>query len=271
VTQEFYSNGKLLLTGEYAILDGAVGLALPTTYGQRLQISETDTPDIHWQSYDHNNAVWYAARFNLQSLQRTDATHTKDEIQTTTTLAKLLVEARKLNPLFLSNVKGIAVKAVLDFPLDWGLGSSSTLINCIAQWARVDAYTLLWNAFSGSGYDIACAQHNKAVLYALEAGQPTVTEIDFNPPFKDQLYFVHLNKKQNSRDGIAQYRNRTFDRALLINAISGLTEEFCLCSSLTDFEKLIAGVVILYWPPEGILLQIISTKKGTTLLYPFQK
>jgi hypothetical protein len=34
----FYSNGKLLITGEYLILDGAKGLALPTKMGQNLSV-----------------------------------------------------------------------------------------------------------------------------------------------------------------------------------------------------------------------------------------
>ena len=33
-TQTFYSNGKLLITGEYVVLDGAKALALPTKFGQ---------------------------------------------------------------------------------------------------------------------------------------------------------------------------------------------------------------------------------------------
>ena len=35
---EFYSNGKLLLTGEYVVLNGALSLALPTIYGQHLKV-----------------------------------------------------------------------------------------------------------------------------------------------------------------------------------------------------------------------------------------
>ena len=30
----FYSNGKLLITGEYVILDGALSLAVPSLLGQ---------------------------------------------------------------------------------------------------------------------------------------------------------------------------------------------------------------------------------------------
>jgi ATP-dependent Clp endopeptidase proteolytic subunit ClpP len=38
MTQTYHANGKLLLTGEYFILDGAVGLALPTKFGQSLSV-----------------------------------------------------------------------------------------------------------------------------------------------------------------------------------------------------------------------------------------
>lgn len=34
----FKSNGKLLLTGEYLVLDGAVALALPTKMGQIMTV-----------------------------------------------------------------------------------------------------------------------------------------------------------------------------------------------------------------------------------------
>jgi hypothetical protein len=36
--QTFYSNGKLLITGEYLVLDGAKAFALPTKFGQSLII-----------------------------------------------------------------------------------------------------------------------------------------------------------------------------------------------------------------------------------------
>ena len=35
---KFYSHGKLLLTAEYAVLDGAKALALPTKLGQSLEV-----------------------------------------------------------------------------------------------------------------------------------------------------------------------------------------------------------------------------------------
>ena len=37
---EFYSNGKLLLTSEYVVLDGIECLALPTKFGQSLSVKK---------------------------------------------------------------------------------------------------------------------------------------------------------------------------------------------------------------------------------------
>ena len=41
-SQSYYSNGKLLITGEYAVLDGALSLALPTKFGQELNVFQTE-------------------------------------------------------------------------------------------------------------------------------------------------------------------------------------------------------------------------------------
>ena len=235
MSREFYSNGKLLLTGEYVILNGAIGLAVPTTYGQTLHVSENEGSIIKWTSIAYDGSIWFETHFNGRTLDITLAS----DIEIAKTLQKILKQAIVLNPSFLSNSKGYSIETQLDFDRTWGLGSSSTLINNIAQWAQVDAYQLLWNAFSGSGYDIACAQHNTPILYQIEKNKAKVSKIVFNPSFKDQLFFIHLNKKQNSRDGIAAYKKREIDKGLLIEQINKLTQKIAKCSDLSDFEKLI--------------------------------
>jgi len=50
----FYSNGKLLLTGEYVVLDGALSLAIPTQFGQSLTVKEINAPKLIWKSLDKN-------------------------------------------------------------------------------------------------------------------------------------------------------------------------------------------------------------------------
>ena len=46
----YQSNGKLLLTGEYVVLDGALSLAVPTKFGQSMHVENIDQPKIIWKS-----------------------------------------------------------------------------------------------------------------------------------------------------------------------------------------------------------------------------
>jgi mevalonate kinase len=238
-----YSNGKLLLTGEYLVIDGAKALALPTTFGQELEINILNEPVLIWESYQNDGSQWLQVEFNLPTLKIITATFDSKRDGGNDILAEnllhILLEAKNLNPSFLSKKQGFLVKSNLTFPINWGLGSSSTLINNIAQWAGVDAYKLLTKTFGGSGYDIACAQNNQAITYSLKDHKPWVEKVHFDPVFKDQLFFVHLNKKQNSREGIAQYKNNKRDINTFVKQISDLTNEIIICEDLFCFEKII--------------------------------
>jgi len=240
--EEYYSNGKLLLTSEYFVLDGAKALAVPTTCGQDLTIAPLKEPQVIWQSFTNEGECWLEAIFDLPRLRLVSATFEATEDGGNDTLAEklkeILLEARKLNPEFLNSEKGIHVKTNLTFPKDWGLGTSSTLINNLASWAQVNPYQLLANTFGGSGYDIACAKHNTPILYAKVGQIPLVEKVDFNPCFKDQLYFVYLNKKQNSREGIQHYKSLKNSLTSEIQHFSDLTDAFVKCTNVYDFEKL---------------------------------
>ena len=255
--KEFYSNGKLLLSGEYAILDGALGLAIPTSYGQSLQVTPTSSGVLEWTSLDENDHSWFSAAFDLANLK---VVSTSDESMAQT-LAHLLLEANAQNPLLLIDSDGFEVTTRLTFPRSWGLGTSSTLINNLAQWGRVDAYQLLWNAFGGSGYDIACAQHNSPITYQRLDGEPKVETIDFDPIFKDSLYFVHLNQKQSSKEAIANYRNRQFDRNKLIQEISSITHRMIEVPTLAGFESLMET-------HENLLSSVLQEQPVKQRLFP---
>jgi len=239
----FYSNGKLLITGEYLVLDGAKALALPTKYGQHLEVKKIDEPKLIWESYSDSNDLWLQVEFDLPRLRIISETFDSELDGGNDTLAfdlqNILFEAKKLNLEFLSNEQGFYVRSKLTFARNWGLGSSSTLINNVAQWAKVDAFKLQFDTFGGSAYDIACAQNNTPVVYQLKDKNPLIEEaINFDPSFKRQLYFVHLNKKQNSREGITHYQNFNQNVNTFLEEISKLTEEFINCDALNDFEKL---------------------------------
>lgn len=232
--EKYYSNGKLLLTGEYLVLDGATSLALPTKYGQELIVEKIDPPYVNWESLDVNGNQWFHSKFELPSFE----SDCNNEIAST--LLNILKEAQNLNPKFLTEGSGLQVQTKVSFPNNWGLGTSSTLINNIAQWAKVDAFELLNNSFGGSGYDIACAQNNSSILYSLQNGKPIVEVVDFDPCFKNQLYFVHLNKKQNSKEGIKNYKDISKNSADFNKEISGITIQLLNCKDLSDFNKLLA-------------------------------
>lgn len=235
--QSFYSNGKLLLTGEYMVLDGALALALPTKFGQSLTVKEGNNQEIKWISYDHDGSIWFEGIIPFKSIQ--NKTHSNNTNSVKNTLIDILHQAHVLNPDFLHRSKGYEISTRLTFPKFWGLGTSSTLINNIAQWLQVDAYSLLKNSFGGSGYDIACAQHNTPILYHLEANQPVVKPVVFNPSFKNQIYFVYLNKKQSSKNAIFSYYNKQNDLQQTIPAISKLTQQILEVGEAKDFAQLL--------------------------------
>lgn len=236
--KEFYSNGKLLITGEYAVLDGAKALAVPTKFGQSLEIETSEGKNVEWNSFDENGNLWFQGEFDFKN---GEFRQIKGEKAVSTRLVEILNEAHKLNPERLSTGKtGIRVNTRLNFNRNWGLGTSSTLINNIANWFDVDAFKLLRNTFGGSGYDIAAAQNEQAITYQLTQNGASVLKSNFHPDYSDNIFFVYLNEKKNSRDAIEHYKALPeANKTGLSEKISSLTEQFLNCTTLIEFELLI--------------------------------
>ncbi|WP_298782451.1 GYDIA family GHMP kinase [uncultured Polaribacter sp.] len=259
----FYSNGKLLLTGEYLVLDGAKALAVPTKFGQDLTVEKIKEQQLIWGSFTNTGECWFEAVFDLPKLRLVNCTFNSDKEGSAEfiaeTLLEILKEARAMNSDFLNSENGFVVKTQLTFPRNWGLGSSSTLISSVASWAKVDAFKLLWNSFKGSGYDIACAQNDISIFYQIENKKPIIREVEFNPTFKENLFFVHLNQKQDSKEGIAKFRESGENFEKELERISIISDEFLKASSIIDFNKLIVE-------HEEIISSIIKLKpvKQTT-------
>lgn len=241
--ENFYSNGKLLLTGEYLVLDGAKSLAIPTKFGQDLIVEKIKEPQLIWGSFTSAGECWFEAVFDLPKLRLVSCTFSTDKEGNADviaeTLLEILQEAKRLNPDFLQTDNGFVIKTELTFPRNWGLGSSSTLISSIANWAQVDAFQLLWNSFKGSGYDIACAQNNTPIFYQIKNKKPLVKQVVFNPSFKENLFFVHLNQKQDSKEGIAKFRENGLDFTKEITRISEISDAFLNAITIEEFNQLI--------------------------------
>lgn len=237
----FFSRGKLLLTGEYLILYGALGIALPTIKGQYLIVSKKKSCSssiIHWKSYDNFNNIWFEAIFNLPYLE----IFYKTEDSIAFRLKRLLLKSKKIQKKFLCsfNLTKIKVKTKIEFPMNWGLGSSSTLINNIAKWAKINPFKLIGGDFPGSGYDTACVSKSKPIIYQFYKKNPHIVPIKFNPPFKDKLFFLYLNKKQNTYESIQFfYSKENFFAKNFVNSISSITLKILYCKTLEEFEKLL--------------------------------
>jgi mevalonate kinase len=231
----FYSNGKLLITGEYLVLDGAKAFALPTKFGQNLIIENGTNKEIIWKSYNVDQKIWFEDTISFNEI----INNIKEEIETVkTTLINILHEAYLLNSAFIDNADGYEVTTLLTFPKNWGLGTSSTLLNNIAQWTRIDAFTLLKNSFGGSGYDIACAQNDTPIIYSLEQNSPVVEQVNFNPAFTENIYFVYLNKKQSSKTAIkAYYNNKNNHLAKNIMDNNKITDAVIRAKTLKEFAN----------------------------------
>ncbi len=235
--QYFYANGKLLLSGEYFVLDGAKSLALPTKLGQSLSVrySSSFSPTLRWKSYDCNDELWFEAMFEFWQFNCLQTSSSKEA----QLLQKMFKEIRKTNLHFLRDNVDVEVSTHLNFPLFWGLGSSSTLIYNMANWGRVNPFELFKGISQGSGYDVACAGNDGAIIYRRKSHETFCDNAKFEPTFKDNLYFLYLGRKQNSNEGINLYQKRFDKDTKTIDEISCITDNMLTCESLEEFEKLI--------------------------------
>src|SRR5690625_1684834 len=238
----FHSNGKLLLTAEFLVIDGAQALALPCQYGQSLNVEPLEEPEILWESYTDEGKRWFEAIFSVRDNQVKHVPYQSNyqNKETAQRLAEIFQVLLEMKP-DLFNKKGYAFKSRLEFPQIWGLGSSSTLLNNLATWAGVDAYELSDRTFGGSGYDIACAQSDGPILYQRKNKQkPVVESVNFNPDFKSFIFFVHLGRKQNTREAVARYKKlNPGNKKEWVNEASRLTQEILHAKDILMFERLI--------------------------------
>ncbi|RXG12721.1 mevalonate kinase [Leeuwenhoekiella aestuarii] len=237
MSQSFYGHGKLLITGEYLVLDGALALAIPTQKGQHLTVVESEKSGIKWTGIKESGEEWFSFQLDYEQFETSSNSKSENPEER---LIQILIAAQKLNPKFLADRPNIAVTTRLEFNQKWGLGSSSTLIYMLAQWADVNPYELLEATFGGSGYDIACAGNDAPILYQRNLNLPKTLQTTFYPSFSDELFFVYLNKKRNSRDAIANYRKQS-PKALeeAIKKVSGITQTLLTCDDLFSFKALI--------------------------------
>ena len=230
--KSFHSNGKLLISGEYLVLDGALSLALPCKFGQSLKFTEDSNGNLEWISKDMNDTIWFTAYFEAKTLKVL-----KTSNYNTVKWVKKILEFCNKNSLTNKNLQG-KIECKLEFPNNWGLGSSSTLLNNLASLYEINPYDLNFSTTNGSGYDIACAGSNSAITYQVIENIPQVKKMDWSPVFKDEILFIFLKKKQKSNLEVKRFKELKKDPDL-ISRISSITKEIIYSKTIEEFEYLL--------------------------------
>lgn len=233
-------NGKILLSGEYVILNGGWGLAFPSKIKhQKIYINKIKKKYIFWESINNKNKIWFQAIFILPTLKIIK----HNNFIIAKKLKKLLTCIKSYKDTIFNQNHGFYIKTILNFPITWGLGSSSSLIYGLSKWLNINPFNLLWkyNNNKGSGYDIACNLSDDPLLYKIENKHPKIITLkNFYLPFIDKLYLAYTNKKQQTNKEIIRYNKNKTINLNIINNISLITLNIIKCIKLKIFEKLIS-------------------------------
>jgi mevalonate kinase len=230
----YRSNGKLLLTGEYIVLFGAISLAIPTKYGQSMVVAESVSPTLRWSSEDING-TWFQAEFSLPELQIVEAS----DRDVAGRLSGFLREAFSLTAKGVPDNTGYDIHTKADFNRHWGLGTSSTLIVNIARWLNISPWDLYWKTFKGSGYDIACALSDAPIIYKLVNGLPVSKAVTFRRPFLSHIHFVYTGRKMDTQKSVADFRKNVVLSGHEVDTISTITRDTLKADNADEFMALL--------------------------------
>lgn len=242
----FDAHGKFLLTGEYAVLDNVDALAIPLKLDQRLNITPREDQMIHWKSYNADGKLWFQDTFSLENI--IDSRFKGDQGVASKLIQILRIALNLVGKRNFST--GFDAVTTLDFDRKSGMGTSSTMISMVARWLGCDPFELQFECFGGSGYDIACAESETAIVYNYQGGLPRTFPITYRPKFTDQLFFIYLNQKQNSRDSIASFDSKNLTVELR-HSLNEMPKRFLETEDdlqafevvIAEHEKIIASLI----------------------------
>lgn len=227
----YRANGKLLLTGEYLVLHGAKAIAVPLNVGQQMVVSNINSSDtLLWQAF-YKNQVWFSCELNPEDFSVRNTSHPEKS----ETLSQIFKTIKSLNPEFAPQA-GMKFETTLESSPEWGLGSSSTLISLLAQWAGADPFKLNELVFNGSGFDIACATADGPIFYTKDK---PVLPVALDYPFSDQLFLVYSGRKKRTATEVSTFLKEKRVSDQLIDEVSLLTDEFSGCRDQNEFNLLI--------------------------------
>ena len=231
---KFKSNGKLLITSEYLVMKGAMALAIPAKLDQELNVISTNSDFVNWKSFNKDNQIWYEEKFFLD---KGTLIYHGEKNKMSDLIVRLFDYIHKFN----NPEKSIGNEFIwkINFNINWGLGSSSTLINNLSKWAKVNPYKLLFSVFNGSGYDIACCDKSNPIIFQKKDDYLSVSDTTFKPNFLNNLFLIFLNKKQDTQKSVQNFLETDQSLSEGINQINEIVHEIENVKDITTFESLI--------------------------------
>jgi len=274
---KFYTNGKLMMSGEYTVLRGAKALAIPTYgYGQSLEIDNTKNPYHLWQSFENINSIknqWFEAKFSIDLLEIIET----NDIEKAKNVQKALKIIQNKKDFLFHKPKHFT--SILNYNRNWGLGSSSSFLVNLQKWSKISAFEMNDALFKGgSNYDVAVCLENQPLIYQLDfeieeeknkdsrleytatSPQKTWALADPFTNYTDQIWFVYLNKKQSTSTEIKSFKSIKTNRET-IDEISQITIEMEKAENIETLNKLIDR-------HETIVSKLLQRPKVKQSLFP---
>jgi mevalonate kinase len=302
MVSQYYANGKILLSGEYLVLNGARALVLPLKLGQHMQVSSFESvfPMIRWQA-DSLNETWFSADIDIKEWNIISSTDNEVALK----ICEVLRIAGSMNHSLYSPDMSYEITTGTDFRMEWGLGSSSALVANVANWASIDPFELLFRTMGGSGADVAAAISKGPVLYRLNQGKPYYCLVRFKPGFYEKIWLVYLGNKQNTIRSVSEYKMAAIVTPKTIESIDDITLKMIESDNIESFmrlmhehEKILSEVlkkpaikdllfsdfpgeikslgawggdfIMAVTPEDGVFVKSYFEKKGMNPVFPFE-
>ena len=266
--KSFYAPGKVLLTGEYLVLNGFDSIALPTKLGQKLQVWEFDTPGsqpdfLIFVAKNQRGETWLQCRFSLPTFEVLDIDQ-KENIE----IDRLCGIFKKAELAFWNIGKSWRIETQLEFNQIHGLGSSSTLVALLSEFLRIEPMAVQFDIFGGSGYDVAVAMARKPIVYWLSEDDSNWDFWQLNHSLTQDWSIVFFGKKMDSRKSIHSVQDKLnaiaeddfytaqFDHVLQMTKQA--SDIVSLEASLEMYQKLLSDAIELDTPYQTLNIEPIN-------------
>ena len=268
--RSYFAPGKIMITGEYLVMNGFECLAVPTKLGQWMHVWEFETPKglsdfIMYQAKDLNENIWFETKILLPNFEIVDPAQVEN-IQ----VDRLVGILKMADGEFWQVGKSYRIETVLEFDRTSGLGSSSTLVKLFSDYLNVDPLKIQFDIFGGSGYDVAIAKFQKPLIYWLTEDDSHWKYWKLDGSLTENWYVVFYGQKTDSRASLSgvqdalndiaedDFYTAQFDKILEMS--KSATDMSSLESSLEMYQMLLSQALFL--PTTYDLLGIKPVNKG---------